>query len=191
MSKIRTFIAIEIPTQIKNKIAELQESLKEIGGRISWTKPGNIHLTLKFLGDTDKNIIDEIGVELQQAVQNITGFKITVQGTGVFPNFKRPRVIWIGAKHEGDQLQELAANVQDCMEKFGFEKENRRFSAHLTLGRVKDTRGIEPVMDKLKNYDELEVDSFVVKEFYLIKSELHPAGAIYKPLKKIVLKNLH
>ncbi len=189
-SKIRTFIAIEIPAEFQNKIGELQNSLKGIGGRISWTKSGKIHLTLKFLGDTDEDIIDEIAAELQQAVQNIAGFKISIQGTGAFPNFKRPRVIWIAAKSEGDQLQKLVAQIEDCMENFGFEKENRRFSAHLTLGRVKDAKGIEPVMEKLKSYEGFVGGAFAVKEFYLIKSELHPASSIYTPLKKIDLKNL-
>lgn len=188
MSKIRAFIAIEIPAEIQKKIDELQNNLKGIGGRVSWTKPGNIHLTLKFLGDTDEDIIDEIAAELQQTVQNIAGFNISVKGTGVFPNFKRPRVIWIGAKSEGDQLQELAAQVQDCMENFGFEKENRRFSAHLTLGRVKDTKGIEIVMEQLKSFENFEVGSFATKEFYLIKSEVHPAGAIYTSLRKIMFE---
>jgi 2'-5' RNA ligase len=188
MSKIRTFIAIEIPEEIRNKIGELQNNLKGIGGRISWTKPGNIHLTLKFLGDTDEGVINEIAAELQQAVQDIADFKVTVKETGTFPNFKRPRVIWIGAESEGGQLQKLATQIEQCMENFGFKKENRRFSAHLTLGRVKDAKGIQPVIDKLKSYENFEAGSFTVKEFYLIKSELHTAGAIYTPLKKIVLK---
>ena len=187
--KIRAFIAIEIPAQIKNKIAELQENLKGIGGRISWTKPGNIHLTLKFLGDTDVEILDEIAAELQQAVQNITDFKISVKGTGTFPNFKRPRVIWIGAKSDGEYLQKLAAQIEDCVANFGFEKEKRCFSSHLTLGRVKDAKGIHPVIEKLQKYEEFDAGLFDVNEFYLIKSELHPAGAIYTPLKKIILKN--
>ena len=190
MSKIRAFIAIEIPTEIQDKIGELQNSLKGIGGRISWTKPANIHLTLKFLGDTDEDIIDEIAIKLQQAFQTTVGFKISFQGTGVFPNFKRPRVIWVAAKSEGDQLEELAAQIEDCMKNFGYEKENRRFSAHLTLGRVKDTKGIEPIMQKLRSYEEFVAGNFSVKEFYLIKSELHPAGSIYTPLKKIDLNDL-
>ena len=190
MSKIRAFIAIEIPGEIQDKIGELQNSLKGIGGKINWTKPGNIHLTLKFLGDIDEDIIDEIAVKLQQAIQKVEGFKISVQGTGVFPNFKRPRVIWVAAKSEGDQLEKLAAQIEDCMKNFGFEKEHRRFSAHLTLGRVKDTKGIEPMMERLRSYEEFVAGNFSVKEFYLIKSELHPAGSIYTPLKKIDLKDL-
>jgi len=189
MSKIRTFIAIEIPEEIRNKIGELQNNLKGIGGRISWTKPGNIHLTLKFLGDTDEEIVDEIATELHHAVKDMAKFKVTIKGTGTFPNFKHPRVIWVSGESEGDQLQKLAAQIEQCMEKFGFKKENRRFSAHLTLGRVKDARGIQPVMNKLIKYESFNAGSFIVKEFFLIKSELHPAGAIYTSLKNIMLKD--
>lgn len=189
MSKIRTFIAIELPAEIQNKIGELQNSLKGIGGRISWTKPGNIHLTLKFLGDTDEEIVDEIAAELQQAIQNLTEFKVSVQGTGTFPNFKRPRVIWVGVESKAEQLQKLAAQIEDCMENFGFQKENRNFTAHLTLGRVKDVAGIQPVSEKLKSFGNFEAGLFTVKELYLIKSDLHPAGSIYTRLKKIALKS--
>lgn len=188
MSKIRTFIAIEIPGKIQEKIGEFQNRLKGIGGKIGWTNPGNIHLTLKFLGDTDIDIIDEIAAELQHAVQTITDFKIAVKGTGAFPSFTRPRVIWIGAQSDGGELQRLAEQVEICMENFGFERENRPYSAHLTLGRVKDVNGIQPVMEKLKNYQDIALGSFGVTSFYLIKSELHRTGSIYTPLKKIEFK---
>ena len=187
-SKIRTFIAIEIPETIQKKIGELQNSLKAFGARISWTRPANIHLTLKFLGDTDTARIDEIAARLQLAVASSPKFKITVTGTGAFPNFKRPRVIWIGAESEGDQLQTLAAQIDDCIKNFGFEKEKRHYSAHLTLGRVKDVSAIEPLMTKLKSYENFQAGSFVAKNLHLIKSELHPAGSIYSRLKTL---NLH
>jgi len=188
MLKIRTFIAIRIPQEIRNKIGELQNNLKGIGGRISWIKPENKHLTLKFLGDTDEGVIDKIAAELQKAVENVAAFKVKVVGTGTFPNFKHPRVIWVGAKSEEDQLHKLVVQIENCMENFGFKKENRRFSAHLTLGRVKDIKAIQPVVNKLKSYENFEAGSFLVKEFLLIKSELHPAGAIYTPLKNIMLR---
>ena len=186
-SKIRTFIAIEIPETIQKKIGELQNSLKAFGARISWTRSANIHLTLKFLGDTEAAIIDEIAARLQLAVANLPEFKIAVNGTGAFPNFKRPRVIWIGAASEGDQLQTLAARVDECMENFGFETEKRHYSAHLTLGRVKDVSAIEPLMAKLKSYENFQAGSFNATNFHLIKSELHPAGSIYSRLKTITL----
>lgn len=189
MAKIRTFIAIEIPDEIRNKIGELQNSLKKLGGRVSWTRPGNIHLTLKFLGDTDENLIDEIASQLQEWVAAIQPFQVTIKNAGAFPNFKYPRVLWVGAESEEKRLVELAAKIEDGVERFGFKKENRPFSAHLTLGRVKDVKGIRPVIDKLKDQENFEAGSFLAEEFLLIKSELHPAGAIYTPLKTIALHN--
>ncbi len=184
MSKIRTFIAIEIPDEIRNKIGELQNSLKKVGGRISWTKPGNIHLTLKFLGDTDENLIDEIASQLQESVASIQPIQIAIRTLGTFPNFKYPRVIWGGAESEQQQLAELAAKIDAGVEPFGFKRENRPFSAHLTLGRVKDVKGIQTVMDKLKEQEDFMAGSFLAKQFLLIKSELHSAGAIYTSLRK-------
>jgi 2'-5' RNA ligase len=188
MSKIRTFIAIEIPDEIRNKIGELQNSLKKVGGRISWTKPGNIHLTLKFLGDTDDNLIDEIASQLQASTASIQPIQITIGSVGTFPNFKYPRVIWVGAESEENRLRELAVKIEEGVERFGFKKENRPFSAHLTLGRVKDVKGIQPVMDKLKDQENFEAGLFLAKEVLLIKSELHPAGAIYTPLRKVMFE---
>lgn len=189
MSKIRTFIAIKIPPGILEKIADLQNNLKGIGGRISWTKPGNIHLTLKFLGDTDEKLVDDIATGLQQAVTGEKPFDVYIKTTGAFPNFNRPRVIWIGAESDGDELQRLAELVEGCTADFGFKKEKRTFSAHLTLGRVKDARGIEPVVNKLMHYKEVELGSFPVKDFHLIKSVLHSSGAIYTPLKTFILQD--
>jgi len=186
MAKIRTFIAIEIPDEIRNKIGELQTSLKKLGGRVSWTKPGNIHLTLKFLGDTDENLIDEIASQLQESVASIQPIQIAIRTVGTFPNFKYPRVIWVGAESEQQQLVELAAKIDDSVERFGFKKENRLFSAHITFGRVKDVKGIQPVMDKLREQEDFVAGSFLSKQFFLIKSELHSAGAIYTSLRKII-----
>ncbi len=188
MSKIRTFIAIEIPKDIRAKMAKLQNNLKQLGGRVSWTKPENIHLTLKFLGDTDENLIEDITNQLKDAVVSIQPIQIAIKALGTFPNSKNPRVIWVGAESDQKQLTELAAKLEDCLERFGFKKENRPFSAHLTLGRVRDVKGIQPGIDKLKTYENFEAGSFLATEFFLKKSELHPAGAIYTSLKKIIFE---
>ncbi len=186
--KIRTFVAIEIPKDIMSKIAELQSNLKKLGERVSWTKSENIHLTLKFLGDTDEDLIDEIISQLKESAASVKPIQISIRTVGTFPNLKNPRVIWVGAESEQTQLIELASKIEAGMEKFGFKKENRPFSAHLTLGRVKDVKGIQPVMDKLKAYENFEAGSFLATEFLLIKSELHPTGAIYTPLKTVIFK---
>lgn len=188
MKTIRTFIAIAIPGDVRAKIAELQFTLKNAGGHVSWPKPENIHLTLKFLGDTDENLINEISNQLNQSVKSISQFKIAIKGVGAFPNLKYPRVIWIGAESEGDQIRHLVSDIEDRIADLGFKKESRPFSAHLTLGRVKEVKGIEPIIERLQQTDNFEAGSFPVEEVRLIKSELHPTGAIYTTLKKFEIK---
>jgi len=186
MTKIRTFIAIEIPEGIRQKIAELQDELRSLGGRVSWVKTENIHLTLKFLGDTDASMINDIASQLQRSVAAMAPFEVTVNGVGTFPNAKRPRVIWVGASSKpADQLKLLAARIDAETSRFGFQKEDRPFSGHLTLGRVKDPRGIEPILDRLRAHENFYADAFTAKEFVIMKSELHPAGSIYTVLKTI------
>lgn len=188
MSKIRAFIAIEIPGEIRTKISELQSSLKRLGGRISWTKPKNIHLTLKFLGDTDESLIDEIAEELKKMAASFSQFQIHVNGIGAFPNFKRPRVIWVGTNSENENLSKIAFEIENRMEKLDFKKETRKFSGHLTLGRIKDPTGIQPIIDRLQQNKDFHAGSFPVKELFLIKSQLHPTGSIYTILKKVNLR---
>lgn len=188
MSKIRTFIAIEITEEIRNEISSLQSTLKELGGRVSWTKPKNIHLTLKFLGDTEENLIDEIEKELKGIAASFSRFQIQVKGIGAFPNIRRPRVLWVGTHNENDKISEVVSEIESRMETLDFQKEARKFSGHLTLGRVKDSRGIQPVIDKLRKNKDFDAGSFIVKEIFLIKSQLHPAGSIYTILKKVDLK---
>ncbi len=186
MTKIRTFIAIEIPEGVRQKIAELQAELRSLGGRVSWVKTENIHLTLKFLGDTDASMINDIASQLQRSVAAMAPFEVTVNGVGTFPNVKRPRVIWVGASSKpADQLKLLAARIDAETSRFGFQKEDRPFSGHLTLGRVKDPRGIEPILDRLRAHENFYADGFIAKEFVIMKSELHPAGSIYTVLKTI------
>lgn len=188
MNKIRTFIAIEIPDGIRSKLVELQNELKSLGGRVSWVKVENIHLTLKFLGDTETTLIDQIASQLQRSVETIAPFRVDVAGVGVFPNAKHPRVIWVGASSQPDvQLKLLAARIDAETARFGFQKENRPFSGHLTLGRVKDPRGIEPIMERLNAHNDFDAGNFWAEKFVFMRSELHPSGSIYTPLKIITL----
>jgi len=187
MPFIRTFIAIQIPEDIKNEISTFQEELKAAGKGIGWVKPDNIHLTLKFLGSTDEQLIDDIDEKIKDSVVGINQFQIQVQGIGAFPNLKRPRVIWIGANSETDQLGVVVQKLEKNLEVLGFKPENRKFSAHLTVGRVKDNRKINSVLERVKSFSEFDAGTFTVEKIELIKSDLHPAGAIYSPLRKIVL----
>lgn len=185
MAMIRSFIAIAVPAEVQQRLVELQAKLKAHGGRVRWPRPENIHLTLKFLGDTDEHLVDEIAGRLRQATASLSPFRLQIGGVGTFPNLKAPRVIWVGATSESDHLALLVRHIEEQMSALGFSKERRPFSAHLTLGRVKDLHGIQPIIAGLREFERFEGGAFLVDTIFLIKSELHPSGSIYTPLKKI------
>lgn len=183
--KIRTFIAIELSDSVRQNIAELQQELKRDREKISWTKPENIHLTLKFLGDTDETKLDDIANIITDIAGDYQSFNVSVSGLGVFPNFRRPRVLWIGIPNPASALIEIAEKIDTRLAEIGFKKDDRKFSPHLTIGRVK-TQLSDRFIEKLKSR-AVEAGEFTVHEILIIKSDLHPKGAIYTPLRKIAL----
>jgi len=133
---IRTFIAIELPENIHNKLQKLQDDLRASMPDVRWTKPTNIHLTLKFLGDVEASRIDRIGEILKGIARNYSPFEMNLAGIGAFPNSRKPSIIWTGVEKGAGQLIEIAKNIESAMEKIGFPKEKRPFKPHLTVGRI-------------------------------------------------------
>jgi len=183
---MRTFIAIELSDHVKKKIEQLQAPLKKTNTFVSWVKPENIHITLKFLGEVPENKINEVFSATGKALEGAKKFTMSLKGLGAFPDVRRPRVIWIGSGSGEKELSYLANRVEEEMEKIGFPKENRKFSAHFTIGRVKSSKNIEKLMELVKSSD-FSTEEIEIKEVVVMKSQLHPAGAIYTPLKKIPL----
>ena len=186
MPQIRSFIAIEIPEDIRNQIADVQEILKKEPERISWTKAANMHLTLKFLGDVEQNLIPDIGKTLNEISQTVKSFTFRINGLGAFPNLKRARVLWIGIENPGSELEDIAKKIEDSLIQFGFSKENRKFKPHLTLGRVKSQLSA----DFINKFNKISFEGGVVlvREIKLIKSDLKPTGAVYTPIQIVNLK---
>lgn len=187
MAKIRVFICIELPEQIKEKLAEIQDELRPFSRGVRWTKPTGIHLTLKFLGDVDEEKIDEIADAVSNVCNGISSLELNLGDSGAFPNFKRPRVYWIGIEEPTGQLLALQADIEKELEKFGYAKENRKFFPHLTLGRVKFPDRLMDIHQKLDQYS-LDRFNFTAHEIIVMKSDLQPSGAVYTPLRRIKLK---
>jgi 2'-5' RNA ligase len=186
MAKVRTFIAVEIAEEVRKRIAEFQEKLRQEPGRVSWSKPENIHLTLKFLGDVEETEIPKIVEAVERAVEGIAPFEVAVESSGGFPSLRRPRVLWIGCNDEDGRLKELAERVEQELAGLGYPRERRRFSPHLTIGRPKS-----PFIEKISQ--RMEQTEFVggtmpVREVVVMKSQLHPKGAIYTPLARVALR---
>ncbi len=151
-----------------------------------WVRRESLHLTLKFLGEVPEKRIPEIEKVLSEA-GSITGpFEIGLRGTGVFPSYSRPRVLWVGIKENG-HLSELQRAVEDKLSEEGFPKEDRPFHPHITIGRVKSQRGIKKVLEEIRRYKELDFGKIYVNEFVLMESLLLPDGARYRKVFAIKL----
>ena len=184
MPKIRTFIAVELPERVKRELADLQADLRRYGARISWTRPEGLHVTLKFLGNVEEKQIEAIAEAVKVAVADVERPRLTVEGTGAFPSWGGPRVLWVGVEDEGGRLGQIQARLEKELEKLGFEREKRTFKPHLTLGRVKAIGGVRPVTEDLRDR-QVALGTFEVAEVVVMKSDLKPTGAVYTPLAKI------
>lgn len=186
MAAIRTFICFELSQEIKEKLATLQNQLKSLGQGVSWTRPAGMHLTLKFLGDVAEEKIGKVTEAVQRAAKDIRAFDVSVAGTGSFPNFKRPRVLWVGIQEPTGSLHRLQKNIELELEGLGFEREKRSFSPHLTLGRFKFAGKINAIAEALQDYGFSE-QRFKADTIIVMKSDLKPDGATYTQLKRIEL----
>jgi 2'-5' RNA ligase len=181
----RAFIAIDLPESVKSFLSKAQEALKPYGFRVKWVRPQNIHLTLKFLGDTATADTDKIAEAMKLAARNCPIVSLTAIGIGVFPNVRRPRVIWAGLKGQLETLANLQQTLDAHLADLGFARDTRAFKSHLTLGRVKGkiaSDRVKAAIDKLK---EFESEPFETKQVILFKSELQPDGAVYTKVRRV------
>lgn len=175
---LRCFIAIDITVQTRNELGELIGILKECNGDIKWIIPENVHVTLKFLGDTAEDMLPKISASLLAVISSYKPFSIKIHGTGVFPNGKNPRVIWVGLE-DSEMLKSLKGDIENAMSAFGYQKEDKEFRPHLTIGRVRSRRGMISVINELDNFKERDFGELRVDRIKFMKSELRPKGAEY------------
>ncbi len=184
---IRSFLAIEIPRIILKKIEEVQDDLKSSRADVRWVSPEKIHLTLKFFGNIDESKIDPIVKSLEGPIRNTSPFSLKIQGVGAFPHLKNPRVIWIALVDRKEVLGPFQRQLEKELEKIGFEPEERAFHPHLTLGRMKTSKGREELTGRMERHTEEEFGDFQVERVILFKSDLKPTGPIYTSLREMKL----
>jgi 2'-5' RNA ligase len=191
MEQLRCFIAIELPPEIKRGLKQLQSRLKaENKAPIKWVEPENIHLTLKFLGNVAADRIGDVSRAMNNAVQGTPPFSLSVRELGVFPNPKRVQIVWVGVSGELEKLAGLQRRIESGLEGLGFTPENRRFTPHLTLARVRDqaTPNEREGLGQLIGQTEFDAaPSFRVDSVKLMKSQLTREGPIYTCLSSVAL----
>jgi 2'-5' RNA ligase len=193
MDKIRTFIAIELDESIKDGLTRLQEGLKgEVPqGSVRWVRPASIHLTLKFLGDVPADQIGEITRALERSCQGFAPFSLTCGGLGCFPNLKRPRVVWVGVHEETGTLAQLQKAIEANVAPLGYPTEKRKFSPHLTLGRVQrrvSSSDLHRLGEQVGSSEIGTLGQMEVRSVNLMRSDLRPSGAVYTRLAEVKLK---
>jgi len=194
MEQVRSFIAIELPDELRRELVKLEARLKsaEPPG-IKWVDPYGIHLTLKFLGNIAVDRIEEITGAIAQAAEGIAPFHIAVKDLGVFPNLRRPQVAWVGMSGETDKLCQLQKQIESHLARLGFAAESRSFTPHLTLARLRNQ--VSPQerqkFGQLIASTSFEAASTIeVDTICLIRSQLTREGAIYSRISTVGLKKL-
>jgi 2'-5' RNA ligase len=185
-SGIRTFVCIEVPAPIRARIEALQRALRLGDVPISWVKPANIHLTIKFLGDVAASRMDDVCRAVERACADIPPFAITVEGAGGFPSARSPRVLWVGLNPLPDELRKLHSNIEAALEREGFAREAKRFAPHLTMARVRDPFKARATVEALMATG-FSAETFAATEVIVMRSDLHPSGSIYTPQASVHL----
>lgn len=190
--QIRSFIAIELPEEVKLGLSKLQAKLQLSRHTfVKWVAPGSMHLTLKFLGNISLQVVSAIAKVMEEASQGVSPFGLTIGELGAFPNLRRPRVLWLGIGGEVDRLVVLQQRIDNGLRPLGFTPETRPFSPHLTLARLREGAS----SDELREFGDLIAKKpaggsyeVLVSGVSLVKSQLLPRGAVYSYLTKVELK---
>ncbi len=184
---IRAFFAIEPSAEVLAAIARLQENLKkEISGAITWTRLQGNHLTLKFLGNIDSNAVENICAAVKKQIA-AAPLLLKAEKIGVFPDFRKPRILWVGITEDSRKLTLLQNKLEAALEILGFPPGNRPFHPHLTLGRIKDSRAAAGIEAAIKKHSGFAAGEFRASELILFQSNLTPQGAIYTKLREFAL----
>jgi len=179
---MRTFIAFELPPDIKNYLSNIINIMSSRIKGVKWVKDEGLHITMKFLGEIEDNKIAQIKEVLLPIENQYKPFDLIISRIDAFPNKKRPRVIVVGLKNEVDIINNIFQDIENFLEKLGFEKESRSFKPHITLGRMRTPM---PLLEKF--IPDLEEKIFKAEDLVLFKSTLTNKGAIYDPIWKIKL----
>lgn len=193
MGDFRLFIALELTPEQRQACSRLIENLQK-GVQFTqchpqWVSAEQMHLTLKFLGDTPEKRVPALVEKLAAPIARYHRFDLTYKGLGVFPNERQPRVLWLGAGKGGKKVTELQSTVEENLAALKFPRENREFHPHLTLARIKALRGSRAFMDVVKSHERLSLPTGEIREVHLIRSVLKPSGAEYETLHRWLLSS--
>lgn len=187
MTSIRSFIAFDVGEEIRATLRDIQNQLRRSNADVRWEPDDHFHVTIKFLGDVDEFILPKVIATIESTLSDIPPFNVSFESLGGFPNWRTPRVIWIGCENADGSLRRIKNILDRKLESFGFETEQREFHPHVTLGRIKSADGVQhltPMLEKLT----FEPRQRTIDGIIVMKSVLQPSGAEYTSLKLVRLR---
>jgi RNA 2',3'-cyclic 3'-phosphodiesterase len=187
--RLRTFVAVALDTFTHDRLVGLQQRLAETGVPVKWVEPDNLHITLLFLGEVDAREVPAVCAAVEQACRGVAPFPMTLAGTGAFPNVRRPRTLIV---HVTEGLEEMRA-LHDALEapllELGcYRREERAYTPHLTLGRVKGQAAAEPLVAAVRQFERWQGGQTQVREVLVLSSELRREGPEYTVLCRAPLR---
>jgi RNA 2',3'-cyclic 3'-phosphodiesterase len=188
MARLRTFIGIDPGKLIRDRLVALQDTLARAGVEVKWVEPENLHVTLLFLGEVNDVDVPAVCQAVADGVQGHAAFSMAVETTGCFPNPRRPRILWAGV---GQGTQEVCA-VHDAIERplldLGcYRREERRFTPHITLGRIRGERPADKLAAALAKQAAWKGGETTIREIQVLSSELTSEGPVYTVLSRAKL----
>jgi RNA 2',3'-cyclic 3'-phosphodiesterase len=184
---IRAFVAIEINKETRNKLSEFLTQLKKIDADVKWVACENIHLTLKFLGYIEENILSALDKIISDAVSCLRPFDINIENVGAFPSLKKPRVIFVCVQDKGSNLLKIYEKLDKGIEELGIMRDAKKYVGHITLGRIKSRKNIAALINALNSGVGYFFGQENVNYISLMQSKLTPNGPIYTTLRNFAI----
>lgn len=192
MSRVRTFIGLDLGKQLRARVVSLQEKLAQGGCDIKWVEPANLHVTLLFLGEVDDRDLISVCRTVQAGAKPIAPFSMSVNGVGGFPNLRRPRVVWAGIGHGAPDLVGLHDALEPPLLELGcYRREERQYTPHITLGRAMPDKPIDSLAAELAKLQNWQGGDTLITEVQVMSSELRSNGPTYAVLSRAKLEGDH
>ncbi len=188
--RVRAFLAVELEAAARAEIASLVDRLREGLPHVSWTRPENVHVTLRFLGDVSREFIDSYADRLAPAASALPRVEASIGGVGAFPSAARPSVLWVGMEPRGESLTSIQRESERIAREFGLEPETRAFVPHITIGRVRRNVPRANAAHVLDRERAFAAGAMIVEAVSLFSSELTPDGARYTRLHRLTFDGL-
>ena len=185
---MRAFLAVELSEEVRAELARLGDSLRRCPVKVSWVKPDNLHITLRFMGEIGAPDVDRLSERLASQYARLAPFSVRVAGAGAFPNTRKPVVLWAGVDDPEGRLAELNALGEETAEYIGLEPDRKPFRGHVTLGRLRDPYRAGELTTHLHEAAGFVGGMLRVEEVVLIESRLSPGGSVYTPLRRFPLE---